>query len=169
MRVKNEIETETRARTGTDQTGMVLLFNGYLRSVIMPSPTKRWNGSMTLSSTSTTVRRARTAQSHACDLATFSTVGDKHAGAWEDEACISMTGRRFASQCESGEALSIFCPRLVVLPAGSIHRAARHGFFIGARTSKVKSLDKKQGNSDSQAGSDIVFPSIEGKENNNDL
>jgi hypothetical protein len=51
MRVKNEIETETRARTGTDQTGMVLLFNGYLRSVIMPSPTKRWNGSMTLSST----------------------------------------------------------------------------------------------------------------------
>jgi hypothetical protein len=70
-------------RTGTAQTGTVLPFMGYLRSAIMPAPTNRWNGSMTLSSTSTATRRSSATQSHACDRATLGIVGSgsAHAGA----------------------------------------------------------------------------------------
>jgi hypothetical protein len=155
------------------QTGTVLLFKGYLRSVIVPAPTKRWNGSMTLSRASRAARSASAAQSHA------SVVGD--AGAWEEEACISLYVRtsiyvamRTGRDMEQAAIEQCCCPRLVILlPAGSIRWAALlvilfffiskdslkrcQVLFVKTKESKVKSLGKKQGNTKSRTGSKI-FP-----------
>lgn len=58
-------------RTGTAQKGIVLSFNGYLRSVIIPSPTKRWNGSIIFKIPSMIARTKRINQSCICVLATL--------------------------------------------------------------------------------------------------
>ena len=49
--------------TGTAHTGTVLSFKGYLRSVIISFPTKRWNGRMTFRMISITPRRTNMIQS----------------------------------------------------------------------------------------------------------
>jgi hypothetical protein len=51
---------------------------GYLRSAIMPAPTKRWNGSTRLSPASTATRRSSAIQSHTCDRSSLGTVGKAH-------------------------------------------------------------------------------------------
>lgn len=56
-------ESRKGKRTGTAQSGTVLLFMGYLRSVIMPAPTNRWNGSIALRRPSTATRRSSASQS----------------------------------------------------------------------------------------------------------
>lgn len=57
--------------TGTAQNGTVLSFMGYLRSVIISDPTKRWNGSIIFRTPSNTAKRISTIQSYMCRRATL--------------------------------------------------------------------------------------------------
>lgn len=71
LKKKNLREFLEAKHTGTAQKGIVLSFNGYLRSVIIPSPTKRWNGSIIFKTASMITRSKRINQSCICILATL--------------------------------------------------------------------------------------------------